>query len=328
MPNQITFHSFITQLKELDPNKDHALLVCDIINKIDKIEPKNSFYIDTILDTIEDNNTYPMARGFLASVLKDLVLSDTQTKRVWGILENKNGYKDALLEALKGAVKNNHQEITQKLYDKFKSVSSLTQKISFAKILLESDLLEKEISTWFFSFIKDNSLADVTEGSCTLALQLECCEILASKEKNIKEVKNILFQHLLECDFLKYGDEELWEKLSDTLIKIPFDHDDIDRILLLSKSKILISYHRIHFIRLLAKIETKQNIVNALIDLLFIKNENFDDFNQAILETLASFTITQNHIEYITSLSQKLKTYKGVKKYKKRLETIMSEQRV
>ncbi len=326
MSKQITLNTFITQLKELESNKDHALFVCDIINKIDIIEPKNSFYIDTILDTIEDNNTYPMARGFLASVLKDLVLSDTQIERVWQILENQNGSKDVLLESLKGAVKNNHKSIIKKLYNKFEITSSVTQKISFAKILLESSSIEEEVTTWFFSIIKDNSLPDIIDDSSTLALQLECCEILSSKEKNLRKVKNLLFNRLVECAFLKCGDEQHWESLTDTLIKIPVDNNDINKILSLSKNKNLISYHRIHFLWILTKVEANTYIVNSLIDLLFIGNEPFEDFNKAIFEVLSNFTITQNHIEYIKKLSKELKVYKSINGYIKRLEAIISVQ--
>jgi len=299
----------IQQLIAIDLKKDSIYLVEKIVKKIGALEPKNSIFINKVLDTIESQDGEIFSRMMLTCTLRHLPKTSNQIERIWNMINNtkryNSGFKKYLMESLSGIVLDEDHYIIKQLYDRFKSDPSIEEKIQVAKILLHVDTLSGEISSWLFNFAVNDNLPSVIDEINTTSIKLDCCDALSSHKDYIKNEKEAVFHLFIQCNFLKYYDNREWEIIKNHFLKIVLDDEDIYKILKLVKDYNLISYHRIHFLHLLSKVTSKMDIVTALIDILVMNNETFSDFDINVLDIISKLTITPEHIKYIEILKKK-----------------------
>ena len=299
----------IQKLMTIDFEKDSIDLVEKMVKKIGALEPKNNIFINKVLDTIENQDGAIFSRMMLTCVLRNISMTNTQIERIWTMINDtkrySSGIREYLMKSLSGIVLHEHHHITQQLYDKFKSDHSIEEKIQAAKILLYVDTLHGEISSWLFNFVVNDNLPSEIDGINIISIKLDCCDALSSHKDCIKSAKKAVFHLFIQCNFLKCYNNREWEIIEDHFLKMVLDDEDIQMILKLVKDCNLISYHRIHFLHLLEKVSSKMDIVTALIDILVMNNETFNDFDINVLDVISRLTITPEHIKYIETLKKR-----------------------
>lgn len=312
----------IQKLIAIDFKKDSIYLAEKIVKEISTLEPKNNIFINKVLDTIESQNGEIFSRMMLTCVLRNLPMRSTQIERIWKMINDtkqyNSGFREYLMESLSGIVLQEHHYIAQQLYDKFKSDLDIKEKIQAAKILLYVDTLHGEISSWLFNFAVNDNLPSEINGINITSIKLDCCDALSSHKNCIKSGKKAVFHLFIQCNFLKCYNNREWEIIEDHFLKMVLDDEDIQTILKLVKDCNLISYHRIHFLHLLEKVSSEMDIVTALIDILLMNNETFNDFNINVVDVISKLTIAPKHIKYI----EVLKKSNIVSSIKNQLETV------
>ncbi len=262
--------------------KDNIYAIEDIVNNIKKIYPKESTYVNSILDVIENKRAKLFSLIMLTYTLREVYLNKVQTNRVFKMFSS-SFYEDALKEYLVKILAyqpiDKYPYIVNSLYIMFKNETSIEKKILLAEVLINTKNRAKEVSSWLYIFAIDNTLPDTLEDINTLALKTECCEVLALNKKYLGSAKNGIFYLIKECKFLKITDEHQWGIIKSSFYKIDIEKKDISYILKLAKDKSLISYHRIKILSLLEKVPLDADIINELDNMLLLKDEEFEDFN-------------------------------------------------
>jgi len=293
-----TLDELLSDYLAIDTQEDSIDTFENISKQINLLEPKDEIFINKILDTLENDDLTPVWKIVLSCNLQALHLCDIQIQRALHIIyDQKNTCcKEYLIEILRVSVQEGNPLVINSFYQEYLKEISIEQKLPFAKILLESDEFNSEITLWLFDIANDESLPEVIDDTDTMALKLICLKLLATKESNIKKVKQIFFHYLIKCDFLKDWHDIHWKKIEKAFIELPFNDDDIMYILKLSKDKQLISYHRIHFLKMLTMIKTNFDITTPLISFLTLNDEAFDDFNNNITTILNEHNINYESI--------------------------------
>lgn len=292
----------IANLVAYDSKRDSIYIVEDIIKEIKKIEPKDELYINNILETIEKREISIFCLNMLTCSLRSISLSSTQIERVWKMLNcshYQESTKEYLLKILSSISLDKYSHITYKIYEMFKNEISINKKIEIANVLINVNNFSDEIALWLYNFATNDSFSSDIENINTLAIKSDCCEILARNKSYLKSAKNALFHLIKECKFLNYYDEHQWSIIESTFYTIPLEDDDINYIIKLAKDKSLISYHRIYILSLLTKLRLSNDIIDNLIDMLFMKDETFEDFNIELMNIILQLEITPKHIEKI-----------------------------
>lgn len=314
----------LDKLCQIDLAKDSIYMPEQTVKKIRALEPKDTYYINRIISTIENQKVHSFPRMMLSCALRDLLMDETQVKRIWQMIDDQSygyGIREYLVESLNAVVVSKHLFTIERLYQRFNQRTGIEQKIQAGKLLLADESYGDEVSQWLFDFAVDDSLPDVIEERNTTALKLECCSALTSSEKFIQKGKQAIFHLLTQCSFMKCIHDVRWDEVTSTFLKMPLDDDDVEMIIQLAKDKQLISYHRIHFLKLLPEIETEVDIVTSLIDMLAMDNETFNAFNENVLEVLSSFEITEKHQKYAVALRKKESVSWKAKKWLRKLKS-------
>ena len=262
--------------------KDDIYAIEDIVNNIKKIYPKESAYVNSILDVIENKRAKLFSLIMLTCTLREVYLNKVQTNRVFKMFSSsfyEDSLKEYLIKILAYQPIDKYPHIVNSLYLMFKNETSIEKKILLAEVLINTKNRAKEVSSWLYKFAIDNTLPDTLEDINTLALKTECCEVLALNKKYLDSAKNGIFYLIKECKFLKITDERQWGIIKSSFYKIDIEKKDISYILKLAKDKSLISYHRIKILSLLEKVPLDADIVNELDSMLLLKDEEFEDFN-------------------------------------------------
>ena len=300
--------NLLQKLRFIDFEKDSIYSTEQIVKEIGNLSPKDSIFINKILDMVESDEGEIFSRMILTCTLRDLYLSSNQIERIWKMIQDtkhyNSGFREYLMKALNGASLNNHADITKELYKRFKTRIHIEEKIQIAELLLNVDAVCDEISSWLVNFVCDDSLSSTIDNTNTIALKCDCCTALSSHKNYIKSAKKAMFHLLIQCKFLKYYDDRQWEIIKYNFLKMPIDKEDIYLILELAKDHKLISYHRIHILLLLKKVTLETDIVMSLIDMLVQEDESFEDFNMNILDILLKVKIMPEHIKKIRILQE------------------------